>query len=89
MIGSAKAAVLPVPVWAMPEQVTAGQHDRDGLGLDRRRRDVALALQRLEDRRGEAEVGKHCQLSVLSCGRAHIGCADIPVDAQRRARPFL
>ena len=34
-IGSAKAAVLPVPVWARPDDVLAGEQRRDGLGLDR------------------------------------------------------
>ena len=65
------------------EKVAAGQDDRDGFGLDRRRRHVAFALQCLEDRRGEAEIGKHRQLRILSCGRAHIGCANIRAQAER------
>ena len=57
-IGSAKAAVLPVPVWAMPEQVAAGQHRRNGLRLDRGRGRIAFALQGLQEGLGEAERGK-------------------------------
>ena len=58
------------------QQVAAGQHARYGLRLDRRGRGVAFVLQRLEDRRGEAEFGKIRQWIGLSCGREHIGCAD-------------
>ena len=35
-MGSAKAAVLPVPVWAQPQQVLALQHRGDGPRLDGR-----------------------------------------------------
>ena len=35
-IGRAKAAVLPVPVWAMPSRSRPCEQRRDGLGLDRR-----------------------------------------------------
>ena len=34
-IGSTNAAVLPVPVWAMPRTSRPGKHVRDGLRLDR------------------------------------------------------
>jgi len=40
------------------EQVAAGNDVGNGLGLDRSRSLVALALQRLEQRLGEAEIGK-------------------------------
>ncbi len=35
IIGRVKPAVLPVPVWAHAQHVAAGQHDGDGLRLDR------------------------------------------------------
>jgi len=39
-------------------QIAPEQHVRNGLRLDRRGRGVALGDQRLQDGRGEAEVGK-------------------------------
>ena len=42
------------------EQVGAGHDDRDGFCLDRSRRRIAFALQRLEERRSEAEISKLC-----------------------------
>ena len=41
-IGSAKAAVLPVPVWAMPSRSRPASRCGNGLRLDRRRLGVAL-----------------------------------------------
>ena len=57
-IGSAKAAVLPVPVWAMPQRsrpaITCGMAWAwIGVGLL-----IALGGKRLQDRLGEAEIGK-------------------------------
>jgi hypothetical protein len=68
------------------EHVASGQNGRDGVGLYGSGLLVPLALQRLEDRHAEAEVGKICQLLVLSKGHGYVGCAD-NVDAQRNARP--
>jgi hypothetical protein len=70
------------------EKVAPVEHDRDGFGLNRRRRLIAFALQGLKDRRGEAEIGKHCQLLSLSCGRAQIGCATF-VSPQAERGQFL
>ncbi len=70
MIGSANAAVLPVPVWALPRRSRPCEGEEDGLALDGRRLSIAYALQHLADRRGEAEVEKACQLLALSRGRA-------------------
>jgi hypothetical protein len=55
--GSMKAAVLPVPVWAMPSRSRPVQHGRDGLRLDRRRHVVAFQLERLEDGLRKPEFG--------------------------------
>src|SRR5581483_9111724 len=57
------------------EKVAPCEGDGDGLGLDRRRLSIAFVLQSLEDRRGEAEGGKACQLLALSRGRA---CSSAP-----------
>ena len=40
-MGSAKAAVLPVPVCALPMTSVPAQDERNGAELDRRRLDVA------------------------------------------------
>ncbi len=42
----------------LPEHVAVGQQQRDRGGLDRRRRLVADLLQRLQDGRGDVEIGK-------------------------------
>ncbi len=55
-MGSAKAAVLPVPVWAKPSRSLPGEDVGNGLRLDRRGRDVTLVRQRPEKRRGEPEI---------------------------------
>ena len=65
------------------EQVAAGEHDRDGLGLDGRRRLVAFVLQRLEDRRGEAEIGKDSSIACSFLWPRTVGCAD-RVSVRRR-----
>jgi hypothetical protein len=49
---------------------------------------VAFVLQRLQDRRGKAEVGKGCQLLVLSRGRA-LAARTTCFEAQRNARIAL
>ena len=62
-IGSAKAAVLPVPVWAMPRMSRPASCGGDRLRLDRRRRVEAHAGEAVGQRLGEAEVreggGRH------------------------------
>ena len=68
------------------EEVAPGQRDRDGLRLDGGRRLVAFALQRLQDRRSEAEIGKIHQLLDLSRGRAQSAARTANVQAQRNAR---
>ena len=65
-IGSAKAAVLPVPVWAMPQRsrpaITCGMACAwIGVGLL-----VALGRKRLQDRLGQAEIGEKSQSGCLS-----------------------
>src|SRR5581483_4223412 len=40
------------------QEVASGKNDGDGLRLNRGGRQVAFALQRLQDRRGEAQIGK-------------------------------
>jgi hypothetical protein len=52
------------------EKVAPRQRDRDGLALDGSGLVVAFVLQRLQDRRSEAEIGKIHQLLGLSRGRA-------------------
>ena len=58
IIGSPKAAVLPVPVWAWPIDVAALQQLGDRLLLDRARRLVADVAQRGEQGLGQPEVGE-------------------------------
>src|SRR5262249_40989705 len=52
------------------EKVAPRQRDRDGFALDGSGQLVAFVLQRLQDRRGEAEIGKGGQLLILSRGCA-------------------
>ena len=54
-IGSANAAVLPVPVAACASRSRPGEHQRDRLALNRRRLFVAEGGQRGEERRREPE----------------------------------
>ena len=56
--GSAKAAVLPVPVAAWPEQVAPLEQRRDRLALDRRRLLVAEARERRQELRAQPEIGE-------------------------------
>ena len=53
------------------EYVAPGEDDRDGFGLDGGRRFVAFVLQRLEDRRGEAEIGKDLSIACSFSVAAH------------------
>ena len=55
-IGSTKAAVLPVPVWAMPKHVAPCEHVRDGLFLDRGGGRVAGRCDGGENLVGQAEM---------------------------------
>jgi len=57
-IGSAKAAVLPVPVWGDADDVAAGHCERDGLGLDGRGRVVIFFLECTRNGFGKAEILK-------------------------------
>jgi hypothetical protein len=57
-IGRPKAAVLPVPVWAMPRMSRPSICGRDRLRLDRRRRGEAGAREPGEKRIGKAEAGE-------------------------------
>ena len=54
--GSMNAAVLPVPVWAMPSRSRPDKHGRDRLRLDRRRHDVIFRRERVEEGLREPEV---------------------------------
>ena len=68
-MGSAKAAVLPVPVWATPSRSLALEHGGNGLRLDRRGGHVVLGCQRLQEGSGEAEVSKSGHVvSFIGCG---------------------
>ncbi len=58
MIGSAKAAVLPVPVCAMPMTSRPWRGEGNGLGLDRGGSEVFLFGEGAKDRLCEAEVVK-------------------------------
>ena len=55
-MGMPKAAVLPVPVWAWPEQVPPLEHQRDGLLLDGSGLDEAHLGDGVEDGGGETEL---------------------------------
>jgi hypothetical protein len=63
-IGSAKAAVLPVPVWAMPIRSPL-REDGNSLRLDGRRLGVAHLGQRGDERRGKAEAVKIFQVMIF------------------------
>ena len=58
MIGSPKAAVLPVPVWAWPITSRPCEQRRDRLLLDRAGRLVADVAQRVERGLREPEIGE-------------------------------
>ena len=63
-----KAAVLPVPVWAMPSRSRPSSSGRDRLRLDGRWRVVVLGGERLEGELREPEVFEgHSKVS-LKCG---------------------
>ena len=57
-MGSAKAAVLPVPVCAMPSRSRPVEQLRDGGGLDGGGMDEALPVKRAQQGLGEAEGRK-------------------------------
>ncbi len=63
-MGGAKAAVLPVPVWAEPMHVVAGEHDWDRALLDGRGLHVAHLLD---------GVGQSVGQALLREGRIHLG----------------
>jgi hypothetical protein len=78
--GSAKAAVLPVPVWACPSTSRLFHQERNGGGLDRRRRFVTELFQYAQQRFTEIEVGKQ--------GKRGFGHEDsLVLFWDRRARP--
>ena len=81
-IGSAKAAVLPVPVWAMPTTSRPVDCERDGLGLDGRGREVIFFLECTRDGIGEAEILKGGQ----KMGSFHYKGRRPAVYGQERAR---
>ena len=54
-MGSAKAAVLPVPVWAMPKQIAALHELGNGAGLDGGWLVVTFSGNRFEKRGREVE----------------------------------
>ena len=64
-IGSVKAAVLPVPVWAMPSTSRPLQGVGNGLFLDRRRRVVAGRFDGVEHFLAQAEFIKFHSLSLV------------------------
>ena len=57
-IGSAKAAVLPVPVWAQPSRSRPVEELRDGLSLDGGRLGIVLSGQGALQRLDEIELGE-------------------------------
>ena len=57
-MGSTKAAVLPVPVWARPSTSLPVEDDGDGLFLDGGGRGVAGALDARDDARVERKLVK-------------------------------
>ena len=69
-IGSAKAAVLPVPVCAA-QQVASGPRRRNGLGLNRSRIGSSLGRDRTEEWGTEAEIGELGQVKFFRCERPH------------------
>ena len=88
MIGSAKAAVLPVPVCAEPMTSRALQDERDRLGLDRGRLGVALLLDGERQGVEQAQLGErrvHLR-HVDRNGRLHRRVARMLEVVARRAR---
>ena len=68
-MGSAKAAVLPVPVCAIPTRSRPAEDQRDGVGLDRGGGGVLLFSEGASDRLSEAEiVWKGGQSDSPDCG---------------------
>ena len=63
-MGSANAAVLPVPVCAMPT-TSRCEHLRNGLGLDRSGGGILLVDERTGDGLAEAEVEKGGQSGIF------------------------
>ena len=57
-MGRANAAVLPVPVWALPMTSRAGQDERDGAKLDGRGLGITHGLDAFKNLLGQAECGK-------------------------------
>jgi hypothetical protein len=57
-MGSTKAAVLPVPVWARASRSRAGEDVGDGLLLDRGGRGVALLANGAQELGRQAEFGE-------------------------------
>ena len=57
-MGSAKAAVLPVPVWAMPSRSRPASRAGMARGLDGGGHGVVVAVEGAQQRLGEAEIGK-------------------------------
>src|SRR5579859_5820406 len=73
-MGRAKAAVLPVPVWATPK-VVSRQDGRDRLGLDGSRARIAGRLEGMQKGRGQAEhvkIGQYGHLSVEAPRPGHL-----------------
>ena len=62
-IGKAKAAVLPVPVWAMPSRSRLLKQRRDGLDLDRREFRILRVPSARSSVSGRAEIEKFRQLT--------------------------
>ena len=79
-IGSAKAAVLPVPVCAMPSTSRPASSSGMACVLDRGRRDVVLFSEGTKDRLGEAEVVKKVQFKVFLCaaGPSRVNAGETP-----------
>ena len=73
MIGSAKPAVLPVPVCAAPITSATLHNERDRFRLDRRRRAVSHRFDSRDNARVEPEV---IEVVVVGQGR----CADAALD---------
>ena len=72
-IGSANAAVLPVPVCAMPTTSRAASTCGMVCSLDRRRGGVLLVDERAGDRFSKAEIEKRGQCRNFSCGETRAG----------------
>ena len=101
IIGSANAAVLPVPVAACASRSRARQHERNRPPLDRRRLLVAEAGDRLDEGLGQAERikpcrrrglrgGRHPAIVSFSAGRLPLDvptCLPTPTSIRRASRP--